>query len=149
MKDDNKENLFLKNIIEIYNIDSVNITRLDINNITSSQINDEVFCLKNDNDLFIYLKSNEHFNLAGLARLPKYDYEEFIDVKYITNDLEINLPECDKKSCKFSHLNLHRNILHKVISFKSLSDLQQSALPIWVVKKSNNLISFNVESCFD
>ena len=147
-----RADVFQKNIAKIYRMDIKNSTKLVVENLTPSQIKDEAYCIKNKESLLIYLKSDTIYSVSQYAKMTKDFYTNYSMSKFEINDKKSFLPKCTNISekCEVGPFNGNRNLIHRSVFLQSaLENNQVLNKPIWVVEKSSNIISFNIEPCFE
>lgn len=142
---------FFENLKELFLEDENTYIEIDVQRISGSNIDYKVYCFQSADNLIIYIKKSDTLLNSKYARISKGIYKNYFSdntTLFTTNPFTTICGE--QNHCTVDQLNFHRNLSHMVVLIKSQDEIERNqSMPIWVIEKSSDMISFNIEPCFD
>ena len=142
---------FFENLKELFPEGENTYIELDVQRISGSNIDYQVYCFQSADNLLIYIKNSETLINSQYARMSKSIYKNYFSDNTTLFTKNSFTTKCDKQNhCTRDQLAYFRNLSHFVFLIKSQDEIERNqSMPIWVIEKSNGMISFDIEPCFD
>jgi hypothetical protein len=152
---DNKPNMkdanfyFLEDLKGVYSKHGDSHVELEVLPISASQADTKAYCFRSADNLIIYMRSHQTFLGSKYARMSNEVYKNYFSAETTLFNSNPFTNMC-RDQCTVDQLNYHRNLTHQVVLIKSEAEITRNHnMPIWVIEKPSDMITFNIESCFE
>ena len=152
----NVDSHFLKNLKAVFSEHGKSHVPLNVVSISAQKSNTKAYCFRSADNIIIYMRSRETFLNSRYARISNEVYK---NLYFIETTLFNTNPFTEKRytlnimcrdQCLIDRLNSNRNSTQKVVLIKSKAEISRNQnMPVWLIEKSGDMLTFNIEACFE